>query len=591
MAKQDTLSKNQAISYAAGTASGLAAWSLNGIHGLYQGDGLIAALCGKPSFNDIETEARAHREGKARVLADAYRERGKEMLASIGGPFALAVVDERHHRALLAIDRMGIYPLIYLVLPRGLVFGTTTDAINAHPLVKHEVSPQGIFNYVFFHMVPGPGTIYRGQVRLLPGQWLELENDRVTSGKYWEVGYYEYSHHSFADLRDEFRELLRNGVHAAARGNAVGTFLSGGTDSSTVAGMLGGLSGKPVRTYSIGFNAEGYDEMEYARIAAQHFGTDHHEYYLTPDDVAEAIPDIGRAYDQPFGNSSAVPTYYCARLAKEDGITTLLGGDGGDELFGGNARYAKQYTFSLYEKLPVSLRKWMIEPAISALPMGKKMPLVRKIWSYIEQASVPMPARTETYNLLQRIGPHHLFTADFLSQVDPKEPFNLLDEVYHHARARSLINKMLALDLKFTLADNDLPKVTRSCELAGVNVEFPMLNDAMVAFSTRLAPQLKLKGTKLRYFFKEALRGFLPEAILSKEKHGFGLPFGLWLRTHKGLKELAQDNLGDLRRRGFVHEAFINELLDQRTADHAAYYGTLVWILIMLEQWFKHHVD
>src|SRR5207344_3000253 len=172
------------------------------------------------------------------------------------------------------------------------------------------------------------------------------------------------------ELKKDFLEVLRESVREAAQDGTVGTFLSGGTDSSTIAGMLGEVTGSPARTYSIGFEAQGYDEMHYARIAARHFGARHHEYYVTPDDVVSAIPQIAAVHDQPFGNASAVPTYYCARLAKEDGIDTLLGGDGGDELFGGNERYAKQHLYSLYSDLPLFLRKCLIEPIAFALPEG-----------------------------------------------------------------------------------------------------------------------------------------------------------------------------------------------------------------------------
>jgi asparagine synthase (glutamine-hydrolysing) len=160
-------------------------------------------------------------------------------------------------------------------------------------------------------------------------------------------------------------------------------------------------------------------------------------------------------------------------------------------------------------------------------------------------------------------------------------------QTYKAAHAQSLINRMLALDLKYTLADNDLPKVTRSCELAGLDVRFPMLDDAVVAFSASLAPELKLKGTRLRYFFKQALRGFLPDEIITKKKHGFGLPFGLWLQTHRPLQEMALDSLADLKKRHIIRPEFIDELTSTHVERHAGYYGTMVWVLMMLEQWLR----
>jgi asparagine synthase (glutamine-hydrolysing) len=371
------------------------------------------------------------------------------------------------------------------------------------------------------------------------------------------------------------------------QGEQVGAFLSGGTDSSTLAGLLGEATGEPARTYSIGFDEPGFDEMHYARIAARHFQTRHQEYYVTPDDVVKAIPLIAAVHEQPFGNSSAVPTYYCAKLAKDDGTDLLLGGDGGDELFGGNTRYAKQYLYSLYSDLPRTLREHLIEPVAFALPAA----ILGKVQRYMRNASEPMPARYDNYNLVDHFGAEQVFVPEFLAAVDLQEPKSAMANAYWNARAHSLINRMLALDLKYTIGDNDLPKVRRSCEAAGVDVAFPMLDDALVAFSARLAPESKLKGTQLRYFFKRALREFLPAEILAKKKHGFGLPFGRWLNTHKALQEIALDSLADLKKRNLVRPEFIDALTAEHLQRHSDYFGTMVWVLMMLEQWLRREAS
>jgi asparagine synthase (glutamine-hydrolysing) len=274
-------------------------------------------------------------------------------------------------------------------------------------------------------------------------------------------------------------------------------------------------------------------------------------------------------------------------MARADGVTRMFGGDGGDELFGGNERYAKQHVFALYDKVPGLLRRALLEPAVFNFPAGSLIKPIRKARSYIEQATVPMPERLETYNLLGRYGPSQVFTAEFLAGADVDGPLASLRDTYSKNQAASLINRMLALDLKVTLADNDLPKVARACELAGVEVAFPFLSDEMVAFSTHLTAKQKLNGTKLRWFFKEALRGFLPDEIITKQKHGFGLPFGVWLQKHKPLQDLANDSLADLRKRGIVRSEFIDALLGQHLQEHAGYHGTMVWVLMMMEQWFR----
>lgn len=551
---------------------------------IFQDKERLVAVWGQARFADADLASLAQRHSVAHALAQGYARQGTGVLAGISGACALAILDGRGGDAMLAIDRMGTRPLCYSVVAGTLVFGSTLDAIGAFPGITAEINRQAIYDYLYFHMVPGPGTIHVGRHRLLPGSFLIWRNGNLETHPYWEMRYVENQTRAMPELKEAFLSALREGVREAARDGTVGTFLSGGTDSSTVAGILGEVTGKPARTYSIGFEAQGYDEMGYARIAARHFGTRHHEYYVTPADVVSAIPRIAEVCDQPFGNSSAVPTYFCAKLARDDGVEVLLGGDGGDELFGGNERYAKQYLYSLYSDLPRALRKGIIEPVVFLPP---EIGTVGKVQRYIRNASLPMPVRYDNYNLLERLGARNIFTPAFLGSVNMQEPRTLVAQAYDGAHAHSLINRMLALDLRFTLADNDLPKVARACELAGVEGRFPLLDDAVVSFSAALPPRLKLKGTTLRYFFKEALRDFLPGEIIAKTKHGFGLPFGPWLQTYRPLRQLALDSLADLKKRGIVRPEFMDELTSTHVESHAGYYGTMVWVLMLLEQWLS----
>src|SRR3569623_496647 len=310
-----------------------------------------------------------------------------------------------------------------------------------------------------------------------------------------------------AQLAEEFRALLRDGVRRtlARPHRKLGNFLSGGTDSSTLAGLVTELTGTPAETYSIGFDAPGYDESHYADIAVQHFGTRHHTYYVTPQDVVDAIPLIARQYDEPCGNASAVPTYYCAKMAKEDGVDLMIAGDGGDELFGGNARYVKQKTFELYYNVPAALRRALIEPLAFHIPGADSVAPLRKRRSYITQARVPLPDRLESYNFLHRSPARDIFDAAFLEHVDVGEPVRNLREVSPRTDGADALYRMLHLDLKVTLADSDLRKVNRMCEAAGVGVSYPLLDDAMVEFSGRVPADLMIKGYTLRYYFKDSL--------------------------------------------------------------------------------------
>ncbi|HOM15185.1 MAG TPA: asparagine synthase-related protein, partial [Rubrivivax sp.] len=276
----------------------------------------------------------------------------------------------------------------------------------------------------------------------------------------------------------------------------------------------------------------------------------------------------------------------CATRAREDGVERILAGDGGDELFGGNSRYAKQRIFGWYGHVPAPLRSALMEPLLERTPIGS-LPLARKGRSYVQQAKVPLPDRMQMYNLLLRLGPENIFAPEFLARVDPADPLRQQRAVWQQAQGAGALNRTLAYDWRYTLAEADLPKVRGSTALAGVAVGFPFLEQALVDFSLGLPTEYKLKGLKLRWFFKEALRGFLPDEILAKKKQGFGLPFGVWATRHAGLKAFATDSLHALAGRGIVRAAFARQLVDELLPQHPGYYGDMVWILMMLEQWLR----
>lgn len=564
-------------------AAGLGSGPFAGEDGAY-----LIAFAGAPGFPDHEWADVARQSGLLAALAAGYRRWRDDLAKHLTGQYSISVVDREQRSLYLAVDRFATHPVVFRNTAGGLMFGSTLDALVQGSDRDLELDPQAIFNYVYFHVIPGPDTVYSGVRRLLAGESLTFQNEKLSLQTYWAPVFEEQHKAPFAELKQGFLGALRNAVKTTSEGEASGCFLSGGTDSSTIAGLLGEVSGAPARTYSIGFEAAGYDEMEYARIAAKQFNTDHHEYYVTPADVADAIPRIAQVYDQPFGNSSAVPTYFCARFAQQDGIRKLLGGDGGDELYGGNERYAKQHVFSHYDRVPGVL-KGLLEPVLFNAPGADNIATLRKAKSYVEQAKLPMPARLETYNLLDRFGIGNVFSADFLARVRQDQPIQHLSNVYHGTKAATLLNRMLALDFKITLTDNDLPKVSRMCELAKVDVAYPMLDDRVLDFSLRLAPELKMRGTTLRYFFKEALRGFLPDAIINKQKHGFGLPFGPWLKDYAPLQQIAYGSLERLGERGIIRKEFVGDIITAHRTGHADYYGTMVWVLMMLELWLEQH--
>jgi asparagine synthase (glutamine-hydrolysing) len=539
---------------------------------LAQDDDVLVALLGRPVAG----------------LPAMWRRYGTAMPQHLHGAFALAVIDQRSGQALLATDRSGVHPLCYQLVGRTLAFASSSDALIRHPCVGRQIDSQSIYNYLYFHVVPAPGSVYRGHHRLLPGELVHFHEGRVQQRRYWQLAFSESQLRPFDALKDELIGTLRQAVRLAAGTRRVGVLLSGGMDSSTITALLSDVTGVPARTYSTGFEVAGYDTMRQARLVAAHFETRHQERFITPADVIDAVPDLGAAFDQPFGNGSAVSTYFSAQMARADGLDCVLAPDGGNELFGGNERYARQAIFSRYEKLPSALRQLLIEPLLYCIGRRNLSRLARGARNYIEQSLLSVPARLETENVLHRFGHANVLEPHFLASVDSSAPLNALAATYGQWAGFSQINQLLGLDMQFTVAGNELPKVSKMCELSGVRVAFPLLEDSVVVFAARLPPQYKLNGTRMRYFFKEAMRGILPPPALHKQAHRRGLPFAHWLRTDQRLREFAFDHLSDLKGRHIVRADFIDRMCTVHHVEPTDDHATMVWVLMMLEQWFVH---
>lgn len=545
-------------------------------------DGALAAvITGRPRFDAEEFNGIP----AANAVLTLWKRHGRDAPKHIHGTFTLAVLDRNENSVFLALDRIGAEKIAFAASAGGLVFASQADMVAAHPRVGKQLDQQGLFNYLYFAQVPAPGSIFKGVEKLLPAQWAYWKNGELSKGYYWALQYRDQPRHDFSEQSARFHRILRDSVERARGDDVAAAFLSGGTDSSTVSGVLKEQTGK-LQTYSIGFDASGFDEIEYARIAAKRFGLDLHEYYLKPADIEEAIPIIANHYDEPFANESAVPTYFCAKLAAADGFKVMLAGDGGDEIFGGNARYAKQKVFEIYHQIPSVLRGGLIEPLVNLPGLGK-IPPFSKAQSYIRQANIPLPERMESYNYVYRQPLAEMFTPAFLAGIDSHQPSELLKEVYDRAASGSYINRMLHLDIKFTLADSDLRKVGAMTEAAGIDVRYPLLDDAMMDFSGEVPPDWKVKGQYLRWFFKTALKGFLPDEIINKSKHGFGLPFGLWAKEYAPLRERIEARLADLKKRDILQPAYIDLLRNEHMSGHATYFGKMIWNMMILEEWLQ----
>jgi len=529
----------------------------------------------------------------AELLAHLYRERGVSFVELLDGIFSFALWDEEHRRLVLAIDRLGVNSLYWRKEGERMLFASRVGAIRNTQEVPAAVNPAALVQYMLFSAVPAPMVIYQGIEKLRPGTCLVYEAWQIRQTRYWDLEYRESENLNVAHWAHEVREGMRSAVHnhlTDLSPEKTGAYLSGGTDSSSVVAFMNERH-SPVNTYSIFFAEAVYSEIGFARTTAEHFHASHHELSLTSRDTYDAIPKIMEYYDEPFANSSAIGAYHCARMARESGVTTLLAGDGGDELFAGNERYATDKRFSLYQHVPNWLRKGVIEPIVALVPQNEsRLDLPRR---YVRRASIPLPRRIFSYHLLLSTPPEEIFEPGLLESAPPETWMNVAEEHFRSAVANDDLNRLLYLDVKMTLADNDLRKVLGTAEMAGVRARFPLLDYKLAELSGRVPAALKMRGFEKRFIFKEAMKEILPHNVLYKKKHGFGVPVALWFLQDPQLETLVADVLTDsrTRQRGYFRPAFLDHLLKLHRGKDAHFYGEILWYLVALELWHRQHLE
>ena len=573
--------------------AGLALCAHKKMASTYFDDRIWAVVHGYPRWKDERYAALARDLGSARALADGYRDVGREILQKLGGPCSIAVIDLTERAALVTIDRMGVETMCYATpRPGVLVFGSRTDAVRGHPSATATISPQALYNYVQSFVVLAPLTIFKEQRKLQRGQYVEVRNGKADVGTYWDVAYKAHGPADEAQLMQATRDALRDGVARAIEGEdigKVGAYLSGGLDSSTVSGFLKEVGGRS-RTFTIGFNVEGFDETPFARMAAERFQTEHTEVFVKPSDVLDLIPHIGEIYDEPFGNASLVPAFYCAKKAKESGVELMLAGDGGDELFGGNKHYTDMLRIESYANIPAPLRSLLIEP-VAAIPGLNRVGPVHKARRWIEQYRTPMPERMRDRGELDHWQIENIFEPDMLDGVNLAGDATIMDETYHATNSSAMLQRMLHLDLQIVLADNDLRKVGRMCELAGVRVRYPMLDEEVLEVSAQIPPNMMIPDLRLRDFYKRTFTGFLPDGIINKKKHGFFIPVITWLLEKGELHDYIQDCVGSFRNRGILLPGFLDDVTSHEKQAENHEFSAMALDLSFLELWMQKHVD
>jgi asparagine synthase (glutamine-hydrolysing) len=555
-------------------------------------DGLVVAA-DVDLLNLDELRPLTGRDTAASALAALYQREGVHAVRRLRGAFAFAIWDSRERQLLLAVDHTGMRRLYYTVTSEGFAFASRPGALRGLPGFNCEPDPTAVYCYLNFGFVPTPYSTVPGIHRLEAGSLLTVRAGTPSANRYWDLAYAEQC----LDADEASQDTVRLAEAAVARAigdggiKYAGAFLSGGTDSSTVLGLMTRLTGERVNAFSIGFHERRYDELEYAERAARHFEAIHHIHRVAPGEALEALPCLIDTYDEPFGNNSAIGTFLCARLARECGLTLLLAGDGGDEIFGGNERYTIDRVFARYHRVPGLLRRAALEPLLFALPDGGAS-LVGKAQRYVRRANLGNPRRFYSYEFFFAQDGQRLLAPDFLAAVEPGAPWTVLERYFARATASDELNRLLYLDMKLTIGDNDLLKVTGTADAAGLAVRFPFLDLPLVEFTTTWPARFKVRGGEKRWLFKRAFRDLLPAETLAKRKHGFGVPTSLWLRTHPGFVDLLHDTLltPHAHVKKYLRPRAIDEMLRLHASDSTPFYGDILWNVLMLELWHRRHV-
>ena len=509
-----------------------------------------------------------------------WEEKGERCLSDLRGMFALAIWNRRDRSLFLARDRVGKKPLYYAQLPNGgIVFGSEIKAILQHPDVKREPDLAAIDQFMTLQYVPSPITAFRGVRRLPPAHWLRWRDGDVTLGRYWRLEYEDKFRESEAELKEELLRLLREAVSIRLESEVpLGAFLSGGIDSSAVVAFASEAMSQPLKTFSIGFEPSTFDESAYARMVANKFHTDHHELVVTAG-APDLIDDIVWHYDQPFGDSSAVPSFHVARITRPH-VTVVLNGDGGDESFAGYDRY-KISRYASYFRVPYAARlglQTLAKPAAKFLGRGRRL----------LEAGVrdPFEAYFSTLTHVHPSRKRWLYTDDFLSHVSPSPPLQHMRSNPHAA----LLDSMLDADVNHYLPDDLLVKMDVATMAYSLEARSPLLDHKVMEFMARVPARLKLKGGESKHLLKATLRGILPDAILDRPKMGFGVPLGDWLRGT--LKEMLIDTVLSDRALGrrYFKPAAVREMVNVQMAGSNQYQYVL-WDLLLLERWQRMFID
>ena len=546
------------------------------------------------NFREVrsELEKRGHKfetNTDTEILPHLYEEYGEAMVEHLNGMFAFALWDKRRKKLLIARDRFGEKPLYYGVFEGSLFFASEPKVLLENPSVKTEINTDALRQFLSFDYVPAPASIYKNIYKLPAAHLLTVENGEINARRYWNLTFHKNGNTpSVEKAAEDLRELLSDAVRMRLLADVpLGILLSGGVDSSTVAAFAVKHSTEKVKTFSIGFEEDSFDESKFARQVAAHLGTEHYEDRLSVERAADLLSEIGTWLDEPMSDGSLIPTFLLSRFVRKY-VTVALGGDGGDEIFAGYPMYFGHKMARIYDAIPRFLRSGLIEPIVNNLPVStKNLSFDYKAKRFVAASKYDAVTRHHSWFGSFSINEQrNLLSKDVLAAAS-SDIYKGAKDLLKITDAENEIEQMQFLDMNFYMAEDILTKVDRASMAVSLEVRAPFLDPRVAQFAAGLPLEYKLKGSKGKYILKKAVEPLLPRGILQRPKKGFGIPIAEWLKDR--LNPLMRDLLAPdrLKNQGLFDEKFVQRLIKEHETGAASHHKQL-WTLLVFQIWFDN---
>ncbi len=514
------------------------------------------------------------------VIVHAYEEYGDDCVKHLRGMFTFAIWDRKRQRLLAARDRFGKKPLNYYWDGQKLIFGSEIKSI-LEAGIPREINPIALDEYLVYRYVPTPNTLFKDVMKLPPAHILIYEDGRISTKRYWDLPFIPTCQDDEVTAIEHTLALLKDAVQVRLMSEVpLGAFLSGGVDSSMVVGLMSSMMSQPVKTFSIGFEEDDYNELSYARQVAKHFGTDHHEFLVRPD-LVSVLPQLIWAYDEPLADTSMLPTYYVSKLAREH-VTVVLTGDGGDEIFGGYWRYENELSIN---RIPAFAR-FLLGCGGTLLPRGMRGK------RRLSNMHYDLATRYVQSNMLFPPGSRlSMYHREYFDRVRDHNPYERLSSEFHTVSHLDIMAQMQYVDARTYLADDILVKVDKASMFNSLETRAPLLDQCLVEYVSSLPSTLRMRNGMLKYLLKKAAADLLPAEILARPKQGFAAPIKHWLRGD--LTSYASDILDAprARQRRIFNPQFIRNLLKAHASTKLVNHSEAIWALLCLELWFQVYMD